>query len=267
MPTIHNLNPTRMLKIWVIFALLICIPGEVLAESRTKPSTIVIVHGAWGGAWQFAKIDPLLRDMGYEVHRVTLTGLGERNHLATLDTGLETHITDVINVIKFEQLHDIILIGHSYGGMVITGVVDRMPERIAQVIYLDAMLPQNGESAISLMRERGKALLDRADKGFIAPWWVRPDKSFPIDVPHPVKAFTDIISLNNSAAKSVPGAFILTVESGKEPSENDFYFHAQRAHNRGWNVVTMEGDHNPHWRQPSATVEVIKQVISSFEKK
>ena len=90
-------------------------------DSPTKP-TIVIVHGAWGGSWAFRKVESLLREKGFNVVRPQLTGLGERVHLSRPDIGLKTHIDDVVNAILYEDLHDIILVGHSYGGMVITGV-------------------------------------------------------------------------------------------------------------------------------------------------
>lgn len=224
------------------------------AESRP---TILIVHGAWGGAWQFAKIDPLLRERGFDVRRVTLTGLGERAHLASPEIGLETHIQDVLNVILFEQLREVILVGHSYGGMVISGVADRMPERIAKLVYLDAVVPNDGDSLVSLRGNAG-ATLERATKdGFIVPWWVRPGKEHPIDVPHPVKTFTDRLSLTNPAAQKIPAVFVLTVEPGQAPEEDDFWFAAERARERGWIVLQMEADHNPHWRKPVETAELL----------
>ena len=121
-------------------------PGPV-----TKP-TIVIVPGAWGGSWAFRKVEALLRDKGFNVYRPQLTGLGERVHLSKPDVGLTTHIDDVVNTILYEDLHDIILMGHSYGGMVITGVADRVPARIKRLVYLDAFVPNDGESVMSLCR-------------------------------------------------------------------------------------------------------------------
>ncbi|MGH8314793.1 MAG: alpha/beta fold hydrolase, partial [Steroidobacterales bacterium] len=119
------------------------------ASEATKP-IIVIVHGAWGGGWAFRQVDELLAGKGYKVFRPQLTGQGERVHLASTDVGLETHITDVVNMIRYEDLHDVILVGHSYGGMVITGVADRVPDRIKRLVYLDAFVPRDGESMRSL---------------------------------------------------------------------------------------------------------------------
>lgn len=241
---------------------LMCFMWAVAAHAAApgKP-TLVIVHGAWGGAWQFAKIAPLLEARGYEVHRVTLTGLGERSHLANPAIGLATHIEDVVNVIRFENLHDIILLGHSYGGMVITGVADRLPERISRLVYLDAMLPENGESALDLMSTRGAALTDRAVDGFIAPWWVGPDKPYPKDVPHPLKTLADKLALTNFTATNVPGLYILTVEPGQPPEQDDFWTFAERARNRSWPVLQLPGDHNPQWRRPEATAAFLHEAL------
>src|SRR5579862_6453256 len=100
-------------------------------------ATFVLVHGAWHGGWCWRKLTPLLRAAGHEVFAPTLTGLGERAHLATPEVGLSFHVQDVVNVLVYEDLHEVVLVGHSYGGMVITGVTGQAPERLAQLVYLD----------------------------------------------------------------------------------------------------------------------------------
>ena len=101
-----------------------------------------LVHGAWGGAWSWNRfVIPKLRAAGHTVFPVTLTGLGERTHLAHAGVDLETHVQDVVNVLFYEDLHNVILVGHSYGGRVITGAANRAPDRLAQLIYLDAFVP------------------------------------------------------------------------------------------------------------------------------
>jgi pimeloyl-ACP methyl ester carboxylesterase len=97
----------------------------------------VLVGGGWLGGWCWQRVARRLREEGHDAYPVTLTGLGERVHLATPEVNLETHITDVVNLIEFEDLHDVVLLGHSYAGLVVTGVADRVPERIAQLVYLD----------------------------------------------------------------------------------------------------------------------------------
>src|SRR6185369_11445078 len=123
-------------------------------DTLSKP-TIVIVHGAWGGAWAFKKVDAMLRQKGFDVYRPQLTGQGDRVHLARPDIGLNTHIDDVVNMILYEDLRDIILVGHSYGGMVISGVADRVPDRIKRLVYLDALVPNDGDSVNSMFGDKG----------------------------------------------------------------------------------------------------------------
>jgi pimeloyl-ACP methyl ester carboxylesterase len=112
---------------------------------------IVLVHGAWHGGWCWRDVARELRGWGHEVHTPTMTGVGERSHLLSPQTGLKTHIEDICAVLAFEDLKDIVLCGHSYGGMVITGVADRMAERVRSIVYLDAFVPENGKSAFDLL--------------------------------------------------------------------------------------------------------------------
>lgn len=229
-------------------------PATVVVPTA-KP-VMLIVHGAWGGAWQFSKVDPLLREKGFDVRRPTLTGLGERAHLSSKDIGLETHIQDVVNVILFERLENIILVGHSYGGMVITGVADRVPERIKKLVYLDAMVPNDGESAQDVMGS-AEWIQKSAQNGFLIPPWVRPGQPHPYDVPHPVKTFTDVLALKNPARENIPAVYILTVDPGKKPEEDAFWKASERARARGWTVTIMEADHNPQWRKPVETADLL----------
>ncbi len=108
----------------------------------------VLVHGAWHGGWCWSRVAPLLCEAGYKVYTPTLTGLGERAHLARPDIDLDTHITDVHMLLEAEELQDVVLVGHSYAGMVITGVADRAPQRIRRLVYLDAFVPENGKALI-----------------------------------------------------------------------------------------------------------------------
>ena len=113
--------------------------------------TYVLVHGAWHGGWCWAKVARLLRDAAQDVYTPTLTGLGERAHLARPEIDLETHIQDVVAVIEGEELRGVTLVGHSYGGMVISGVAARVAARIGQLVYLDAFLPEAGKSLLDYL--------------------------------------------------------------------------------------------------------------------
>jgi pimeloyl-ACP methyl ester carboxylesterase len=113
-------------------------------------ATYVLVHGGGHGGWCYQPVARLLRAAGHEVYTPTLTGLGERSHLLSPGIDLDVHITDVVAVVDFEDLRDVILVGHSYGGMVITGVADRAAERVGRVVYLDAATPVNGQSLVDV---------------------------------------------------------------------------------------------------------------------
>ena len=117
-------------------------------------ATFVLVHGAWHGGWCWKKVTPLLCAAGHEVYTPTLTGLGERAHLLTPDINLDTHVTDIVNVMEYEDVRDVILVGHSYGGMVIAGVAERVPNRLRQLIYLDAFLPMDDDRSIEELQRR-----------------------------------------------------------------------------------------------------------------
>lgn len=216
------------------------------ARAAASPKTYVIVHGAWGGSWAFRRAAALLTTAGHTVYRPSLTGQGERFHLASPAVGLGTHIDDVVNILTFEELSDIVLVGHSYGGMVITGVADRLPERIRHLVYLDAFVPENGESAMTVPRI-GTAdwITPMIRDGFIVPPWLKADQPYPRDVPQSLKTFTEPIVLKNEAAKKLPATYILTMEKGAKT--DDFSPHADRAKARGWTVLQLEADHNPQW--------------------
>jgi len=119
-------------------------------------TTIVLVHGAWGGSYGWHKVAPLLRAAGHDVYTPALTGLGERSHLAGPHVNLTTHVTDVANVFEFEELGDVVLVGHSYGGMVVTGAVDKIGDRVRHLIYLDAFVPNDGQSLYALTGAAGQ---------------------------------------------------------------------------------------------------------------
>lgn len=223
--------------------------ARATTTTAARKPTFVLVHGAWGGGWAFKKVDELLTADGYKVYRPTLTGQGERVHLATPEIGLETHIMDVVNTILYEDLHDVVLMGHSYGGMVITGVADRVPDRIKHIVYLDALLPENGESLNTAFG--GGRGIGNAVNGFIPTSAANLNKKPPHDVPHPAKTLSDPVVLKNQdAVKKIPTNYILTVDKGSQPERDGFYKFYQRAKGRGWPTEIMEGDHNVQWSHP-----------------
>ena len=126
-------------------------------------ANFVLVHGAWHGGWCWVRVARILRDAGHEVFTPTLTGLGERVHLASADISLDTHVADVLGVLESEELEDVVLCGHSYGGMVVTGVAAQAAKRIDTLVYLDAFVPEDGQSVFELMgpERAGPPLPDR----------------------------------------------------------------------------------------------------------
>ena len=242
--------------------------APVSAGTTNGKFTYVIVHGAWAGGWAFKDVDRLLTTDGNRVYRPTLTGQGERSHLAAPDRlgtniDLSLHIQDVVNVILWENLSNVVLVGHSYGGMVITGVADKVPDRLKHVIYLDAFLPTNGESLFGnrdSSTNRGPSFFT-VTNGFVYLFNYDPNKPPPSEVPHPLATVTEPIALTNQdAAWKVPTTYLLTVDPGLEPRQDMFYRFYERAKARGWPVMTMEGDHNVMWSKPKELVELLEKI-------
>jgi len=243
----------------------VVIPGASLSAQQGKQRapakhyTYVIVHGAWGGGWDWRGIDSMLTRRGHRVVRVTLTGLGERYHLASPNIGLDTHIDDVVNKILWDDLRDVVLVGHSYGGMVITGVVDRIPERIKRVVYLDALLPDSGESVMSIPdTARQKFVQSVTRDGYLVPVWVTDTTVIPRDVPQSLRTFTDTLRLTNPARRNVAAAYILTYEPQVTP--DPFQPFADRAAARGWPVYKMVSDHLPERTHRVELVALLERV-------
>jgi pimeloyl-ACP methyl ester carboxylesterase len=249
----------RPAHLLVLLAALACASSGAQRTRDPPPvRTFVLVHGATGGSWDWRVMDSLLSLRGHRVARPSLTGLGDRVHLASPDIGLATHIEDVVNVILWENLHDVILVGHSYGGVVIAGVADRIPERIRHLVYLDAFLPDSGDTGLKLAESIGATRLrENVRGGYIIPGGSN-DTTIPRDVPHPFKTFTDTLRLTNPAARKLPGTYILTYERGKEP--DSFQRFADRARARGWTVVRLEADHVPERSAPAALMRVLEGV-------
>jgi pimeloyl-ACP methyl ester carboxylesterase len=192
--------------LWLILLLPFIGCKTCSTASASKP-TFVIVHGAWGGGWDWRHVADLLTADGYTVYRPTLTGLGEHSNLSSTNIDLDTHIQDIVNVILWENLHDVVLVGRSYGGMVITGVADRVPDRIRHVIYLDALLPENGENVNSIIAKR---ILKPVKDGFITDPWVVGNPPPPHDVLMPELTFSEPITLTNEAvAMKLPTTYTL----------------------------------------------------------
>ena len=159
-------------------------------------TNIVFVPGGWQGGWRNTAIAQKLRAQGYQVFTPTLTGLGERVHLANSNINLDTHIEDVANVLRYEDLTDVVLCGHSYAGMVISGVADKLSERISALVYIDAFVPKDGESWWDLAGDgyRRLALERSGSDGFRV---MPPAHLEPRCTPHPLACFRQAIRLSD----------------------------------------------------------------------
>ena len=239
--------------------------SELATSKRTSAQTVVIVHGAWGGAHQWKDVAAALEQTGAAVvHRVTLTGQGERVHLASPDNDLSTHIQDVINVIKFEQLKDVVLIGHSYGGAVISGVANQISETLSQLIYLDSNLLEDGETFFSLMPEKRDHYTRRASEdgdGWLIPIdWEQGDE--PADVPHQLKTLTSKLTLDNPKRLEIPSAYWLFAD-GSSPEKDERFMFLQRAKALKWQTRVFSWGHNPQKDQPKELAEELSKAIAS----
>jgi pimeloyl-ACP methyl ester carboxylesterase len=234
-------------------------------------ATFVIVHGAWGGAWAWNRlVTPRLRQAGHAVYAVTLTGLGERGHLATPEVGLSTHIEDVVNVLVCEDLHDVILVGHSYGGMVITGVADRAPERLAQLVYLDAAVPADGQAAADQWGpERRRELTERAaregDGWRLPPGDMQGDDppeivawATPRRRPQPLLTFTEPLRLTRGET-ALPRAYVYCA-GGKDPAGPQAARAARVKADPRWRFYELACGHNLHYSAPDETVAILVEL-------
>jgi pimeloyl-ACP methyl ester carboxylesterase len=175
MAAASNLSPSRraVVKSGAAAAVIATAWASRSSAQGSGKATFVLVHPAWLGGWCWRKAAMLLRAHGHDVFEPTLTGLGERAHLSSPEISLATHIEDVVNVLEFEGLRRVILVGNSSAGMVITGVLDRVPERIGHLVYLDAFVPEDGESLVDLLpadrRQVMEELVNAEGQGWLLP--------------------------------------------------------------------------------------------------
>jgi pimeloyl-ACP methyl ester carboxylesterase len=242
-------------------------------------ATFVLVHPAWHGAWCWKKVGPLLRAAGHDVFTPTLTGLGDRTHLAHPLIGPETHIQDVTNLLAYEDLNNVILLGHSNGGTLITAVGDRVPERLAHLVYLEAFVPENGQATIDLITYPRQVWEDRVrTEGFgwlIPSLQALPWEDFVRDVwrvtdeadrgwmvsrlgPTPFRTFTDSVCLGNPAAATLPRTYVRCLHH-PSPTFDRFAEQAQRT--AGWRYRELASAHEPFVTMPRELVDLLVEVV------
>ena len=206
--------------------------GTAAAQSSSK--TYVLVHGAWHGGWCWKEVADRLRGMGHSVSTPTQTGLGERKHLLSKDITLDTFAADVINHIEAEELTEVILVGHSFGGTSITGAADKIPNRIRHLVYLDSVILENGQSVFSalpadIVAARRKTVAEQGQGIFIPP---PPPTAFGIPenhasadwvrrrlTPHPVGTYDSPMRIDNPVGNGRPRTYIACTDPSYGPLE------------------------------------------------
>jgi pimeloyl-ACP methyl ester carboxylesterase len=237
-------------------------------------STYVLVHGGGHGGWCYQRVARSLRSAGHEVYTPTLTGLGERAQQLTPGIDLSTHVSDVTSVLYYEDLRDIILVGHSYGGMVITGVADRAPERVGQLVYLDAATPVHGQSLVDVAgpmmlaaRRQGRVvdgieLVLFPDADAVRYYGVTDPDDYAWMVerltPHPWKCFEQPLLLTDEAARSEIPQFHIVCTSTLATRDAELIGDA-RAAGRLWDIDT---GHDLMITEPEAVTDALLQVAA-----
>jgi pimeloyl-ACP methyl ester carboxylesterase len=261
----------------------------ISSTSEGNKATFVLVPGQWTGAFVWHSVAPLLRQAGHDVYPVTCTGLGDRVHLASAATDLDGFITDVVNVLEYEDLHDVILVGHSFAGMIITGVAERVPERLARIVYFDASVPVDGQNfydadyvdeaakqdAIAYEIAGG---MEAGTPGFrplfpeVVEWLqgaiTDPDEAewfISKLVPHPLLTNQQPVKLGNPAAAALPRAFILCTgdkDLTADPQMDAYVLTVERVRSDPqWQVIELDNTHMANLNDPQGTAEALLSLV------
>lgn len=235
------------------------------ASTAVEKKTYVLVHGAGHGGWCWRDVRPLLRNAGHDVFTPTMTGVGERVHLRHPGIDLNTHITDIVNVIEFEELDDVILVGHSYGARIVTGVADRVKDKIRHLVLLDGTMPYDGEPTIEAERAGGFRAM--AIDGYLMP--NIPARSFGIPeedtdkidwverrvTEHMTETFLEPIKLPNGGGAGLPKTFIRCNDPPFRPGDNAMEKRIE-ADPDDWNYVQLASGHDAMVISPNELSEI-----------
>jgi pimeloyl-ACP methyl ester carboxylesterase len=238
------------------------------AQSPTLAKTFVLVHGAWHGGWCWRRVADHLEGKGHKVFTPTMTGLGERSHLLSKDIHLDTHITDIVNVIKWEGLQNIVLVGHSYAGIIISGVADQVRDKIASIVFLDAFVPEDGDSllekASQAARDGMHAAIQKGDAGMkpipAAVFRVNEKDRAWVDAqctPQPIATLTDKAKVAGGRDKIAKRAYIRAKGYPSVPFD--------AAHNKlkaagGWRIYELPSGHDVMVDMPDRLTEILLEV-------
>jgi pimeloyl-ACP methyl ester carboxylesterase len=232
------------------------------------PHTFLLVHGAWHGGWCWRRVADLLQAKGHKVFAPTLTGLGERSHLMRAGIDLTTHVTDIVNVMKWEELSGVVLCGHSYGGMVVSGVAEQMADRIASIVFLDAFVPDNGDAMADLtsqvVRDGLTAATEKGEIGMPA----RPAAAFLVNEkdqawvdrlcgPHPIGTMTEKIKLTGARERIAKKAYI---RAGAYPNPGFDKALARVKADPSWRTYAVPCGHDVMVDMPERLTEILIEV-------
>jgi pimeloyl-ACP methyl ester carboxylesterase len=228
-------------------------------------ANFVLVHGAWIGGWYWRPIAQALRKAGHEVYTPTMTGLGERIHLMHPGINLDTHITDIVNVIKQEELSDVVLVGHSYGGMVVTGVADALPGTISSLVYLDAFAPKSGDALVKFLppdQPGPQAASDYTLAPLPAAFFgASPEVAAIVDArttPMPMACFTQPLALTGGIDRVGKKTYIYC----NVPAPTTFtQFYDRLKDDRSWSVHTLPCTHIVQIDMPNELTALLLQAI------
>lgn len=232
----------------------------------------VLVHGSSGGSWVWQRLAPLLRSAGHDVFAPTLSGLADRAHLRDCGIDLTTHVTDIAQLLVFEDLTDAILVGNSYAGMVITGVAALAPERLKCVVYLDAYVPEDGQSAVDLWPPERRTFARQAESDGLAQ--PPPPALFGVTdpaleawiearmTPHPVGTYSEPVAAGNAASQALPRVFVAC--TGNPPTTPDVFGpSAAKARTLGWDVHELAAGHLAMLTAPHELAALLVRIASS----
>jgi pimeloyl-ACP methyl ester carboxylesterase len=232
-------------------------------------TVFVLVHGAWHGGWCWSRVARALRGAGHDVHTPTLTGLGERVHLMNRGVNLETHVEDVVRLFEAEELSDAVLCGHSYGGLVITGAADRIPDRLRSLVYLDAFVPADGQAGIDFQPpERVAQFRSEAESkggGWLIPpipasrFKVNPADQAWVDrrcVPHPLACFEQKLRLTGADARVPRRVFIKAGAYVPSPFDTTF---ARVQRDSAWRAHSLPCGHDVMVDMPEELATLLTQ--------
>jgi len=232
--------------------------------------TFLLVPGAWLGGWCWRDVAACLRAGGHRTISATLTGLGERAHLLSPQIGLDTHVSDIVDLLRYRDLGDLMLVGHSYGGTVITAVAELAPDRIRCLVYLDAAVPRDGESNDDVVgAEMAAQLRSAAHSG--GEGWRVPPAAHVVDgladairpwveerlTPHPLRCLEEPVRLRSSAAAGLKRAFV------RSSARSALYAGLlERARAANWRCRDLEGGHYPMFTEPRAVAAALAELAA-----